>query len=62
VDVPLEQLNEQVRQSFKRLPVERYPALVRLADELVRPDMERQFSFGLNALLSGLEAALAPTR
>jgi AcrR family transcriptional regulator len=60
-DVPLEQLNEQVRQSFKHLPVDRYPALVRLADELVRPDMDRQFSFGLNALLSGLEAALTPT-
>jgi AcrR family transcriptional regulator len=59
-DVPLDQLNEQVRQSFKRLPADRYPALVRLADELVNPDMDRQFSFGLNALLSGLEAALEP--
>jgi AcrR family transcriptional regulator len=58
--VPVEQLNEQVRQSFKRLPAERYPSLVALADELVNPDMDRQFNFGLTALLSGLEAANSP--
>jgi AcrR family transcriptional regulator len=56
-DMPVEQLNEQIRQSFTRLPADRYPALVALADELVDPDMDRQFSFGLNALLSGMEAA-----
>jgi AcrR family transcriptional regulator len=59
-DVPLEELNERVRQSFKRLPADRYPTLAALADELVDPDMNRQFSFGLTALLSGLEATLAP--
>jgi len=58
-DVQPEKLNEQVRQSFKRLPAERYPALVALADELIEADMDRQFSFGLTAFLSGLEAALA---
>jgi TetR/AcrR family tetracycline transcriptional repressor len=59
-EVPREQLNKEVRQWFKRLPLDRYPALVALADELVDPDMDRQFSFGLHALVSGLEAALAP--
>ena len=59
-DLPVAQLNEQIRQSFMHLPVDRYPALVALADELVDADMDRQFSFGLNALLSGLAAALAP--
>jgi AcrR family transcriptional regulator len=58
-DAPPEKLNEQIRQSFERLPADRYPALVALSDELVDPDMDRQFGFGLNALLSGLEAALA---
>jgi AcrR family transcriptional regulator len=55
----LEELNQQVRQSFKSLPADRYPSLVALADELVESDMDRQFSFGLNALLSGLEACLS---
>jgi AcrR family transcriptional regulator len=59
-EVPLTQLNEQIRQSFMHLPADRYPTLVALADELVDADMDRQFSFGLSALLSGLEAALEP--
>jgi AcrR family transcriptional regulator len=58
-DEPPEKLNEQIRQSFKRLPADRYPALVALSDELIDPDLDRQFTFGLNALLSGLEVALA---
>ena len=59
IDTSPERLKEQVRQGFKRLPAARYPSLVALADELVDPDMDRQFSFGLNALLTGLETALA---
>jgi AcrR family transcriptional regulator len=59
LNLSLDQLNEKVRQSFKLLPPDRYPSLVALADELVDTDMDRQFTFGLTALLSGLEAARA---
>jgi AcrR family transcriptional regulator len=62
VDVPREDLVQQVRQSFKRLPSDRYPSLVAVADELVDQDLDRQFSFGVDALLTGFEDALARPR
>ena len=36
-----------------------YPTMTHLLDEIVTPDMDADFAFGLNVLLRGLEAELA---
>ncbi|GLW56515.1 TetR/AcrR family transcriptional regulator [Kitasatospora phosalacinea] len=43
---------------FRALPAEDYPHLVALADDLVDPDMDTRFEFGLQRIADGLAALL----
>ncbi|MFE1318591.1 TetR/AcrR family transcriptional regulator [Kitasatospora phosalacinea] len=43
---------------FRALPAEDYPNLVALADDLVDPDMDTRFEFGLQRIADGLAALL----
>jgi TetR/AcrR family transcriptional regulator, tetracycline repressor protein len=45
----------QARQIFKSLPVDEYPTLVDLADDLTEDDADGLFRFGLEIWLSGLD-------
>ena len=48
-----------IRGYFESLPVERFPNLVALADDITGSDMDERFEFGLELLLDGLERRLA---
>ena len=58
-NVPVEEMQPQVLAWFKALPVDEYPTLVALADDLVEPHMDRRFELGLRALLTGFDSLLA---
>ena len=46
----------QLREYFARLPVERFPNFVALAEEITSGDPSTRFEFGLEVLVRGLEA------
>lgn len=46
----------ELRALFSSLPVETYPAIVDLADELADLDPDAEFEFGLAALIVGIES------
>jgi hypothetical protein len=46
----------QARKLFKSLPVEQYPVVVALADDLTEDDPDGLFEFGVDVWLRGLEA------
>lgn len=47
-----------LRDFYRSLPAEQYPALVSLADELTSRTAEQEFEFGLGCLLDGVEVRL----
>jgi AcrR family transcriptional regulator len=47
-----------IRGYFESLPVERFPNLVALADDITAGDQDERFEFGLDLLLDGLERRL----
>jgi AcrR family transcriptional regulator len=49
---------EQPRNMFQSLPVSKYPSLVELADYSVSINSDKQFEFGLQVLLDGLNKRL----
>jgi hypothetical protein len=49
---------EQTRNMFQSLPVSKYPSLVELADYSVSINSDKQFEFGLQVLLDGLNKRL----
>lgn len=53
------QYHQQVDAFFTALPARSFPVIASLADELTGADGEERFSFGLDVLLSGLEAVSA---
>ncbi len=55
-------VRREAKRWFKSLPRQRYPTLVRLADELVEAPPDRRFEFGLRALLDGFERRLPKRR
>jgi len=55
-----EETAQQVADWFSSLPPERFRNIVAMAEPLLDGDTTRRFSFGLNALLDGLEARLLP--
>ncbi|MGM0879223.1 MAG: TetR/AcrR family transcriptional regulator [Bacillota bacterium] len=49
---------EQARDMFQSLPVNKYPAIVELAEYSVAINYDKQFEFGLQVLLDGLNKRL----
>ena len=47
---------------FRALPPDQYPSLIALADNLVEPDSNERFRFGIKILQNGLETHLANLR
>jgi AcrR family transcriptional regulator len=47
-----------IRRYFESLPVERFPNLVALADDITGGEFDERFEFGLELLLDGLERRL----
>jgi hypothetical protein len=43
-----------LRELFTSLPVDTYPTIVELADDMSKIDTEAEFTFGLDALLAGI--------
>jgi TetR/AcrR family tetracycline transcriptional repressor len=55
-------MREEGRRWFKSLPVEKYPTLIALADDLIDSPADRRFELGMRALLDGLELRLPRRR
>jgi TetR/AcrR family tetracycline transcriptional repressor len=55
---PVDETARQVATWFTSLPQDRFPHIVALAPALLDGDTSRRFTFGLEALLDGLEARL----
>ncbi len=53
-----EDVLDMIRGYFESLPVERFPNLVALADDITGGEFEERFEFGLELLLDGLERRL----
>lgn len=53
------QYHQQVDAFYRALPASEFPVVASLADEIVGADGEERFAFGLDVLLSGLEALSA---
>ncbi|EIJ81756.1 TetR family transcriptional regulator [Bacillus methanolicus PB1] len=53
-----EKARDEVINIFKSLPSDKYPAIVKLADYSTSLEMDKQFEFGLDVLLSGLSKRL----
>jgi AcrR family transcriptional regulator len=53
------QYHEQVDVFFRAVPARSFPVVASLADELTGADGEERFAFGLEVLISGLEAMSA---
>ncbi|NEW06643.1 TetR family transcriptional regulator [Paenibacillus sp. SYP-B3998] len=56
--IPFEELCEQFTQTFKRLPQDQFPHLIRMASSTTTGDWETEFMFGLQVLLDGFKAKL----
>ena len=54
-----EDVLDTIRGYLASLPVERFPNLVALANDITGGDMDERFEFGLDLLLDGLERTLA---
>jgi AcrR family transcriptional regulator len=52
---------EDVHAFYLRLPADRFPVLASVVDDITGPDGDERFEFGLDVLLSGLEALSAGT-
>jgi hypothetical protein len=48
---------EDVHTFYRALPVNRYPALATVAEDMTSHDGEERFEFGLTVLIEGLRAA-----
>jgi AcrR family transcriptional regulator len=53
---------EDAHDFYRALPADLYPTLAALTDDIIRPDGEERFSFGLDALIAGFEALTARER
>ncbi|EPZ51650.1 TetR/AcrR family transcriptional regulator C-terminal domain-containing protein [Alicyclobacillus acidoterrestris] len=53
-----EEIIAGVRNTFKNLPATEFPTLIQLADYATVVDMDRQFDFGLDILIKGLNTIL----
>ncbi|HTX01107.1 MAG TPA: TetR/AcrR family transcriptional regulator [Acidimicrobiales bacterium] len=51
----------EVHAFYEALPAERYPALAAISPEMTGPSRDERFAFGLNVLISGMEALDAGT-
>jgi AcrR family transcriptional regulator len=47
-----------LKRYYQRLPVEMYPSITALADELTARDNDQEFAFGLDLILGGIEPDL----
>jgi AcrR family transcriptional regulator len=54
----VEEVYADARRMFQSLPTDKYPLFVSLAEYAASQDIDKQFQFGLQVLLEGLEARL----
>jgi AcrR family transcriptional regulator len=60
-NMPVNATRETVRDYLASLPRQQFPNITSMVDEIVAPDLDRRFEFGLDLILKGLESYARPT-
>jgi len=53
---------ETVRDYLASLPKQQFPNITSMVDEIIDPDVNKRFEFGLDLILKGLESYARPTK